>query len=229
MADNNKEKSEGFLKELAALCKKHFAAQPEKKFAKVKTKDGTEITYEGDMPMEGMPVFVIMPDGQQAPVPDGIVTLEDESQIEVLAGKIVAVKSKTPDAPATADMASKESVTAAEVKKIVESTIKEHYYAKADVDALVSGLNEKLTATEQAFAAAKTGNETLVQSLADMKASYEKLEERFKTHEQFASDVSKLLEEPQVPPNTPPKEFKKDEAGKEKLTREEWQKKYGVK
>lgn len=229
MAEITEEKKKALFDRFLAWAKAEFSAKPEeKKFAQVKTKDGSMIEYEGEMPMQGMPVMVITPDGQKAPAPDGIITLEDGTQIEVVAGNIVAVKPAMPEPePQTppnppAAMADDKITSAAEVKKLVESTIREHYYSKEDVEKLVA---EKTKEANDAITAFKKENETLTKELADAKAERAQVLEKFKSFEAFQAEVKKLLEEPQGPPVPKPQVPRGDEA-KRVLSREEFMKKY---
>lgn len=225
-----KDKAKGFFAEFGALVKKHFG-EAVKKFAQVKTKDGSMIEYEGEMPMEGMPVMVITPDGQKAPAPDGIITLEDGTQIEVVAGNIVAVKPAMPEPePQTppnppAAMADDKITSAAEVKKLVESTIREHYYSKEDVEKLVA---EKTKEANDAITAFKKENETLTKELADAKAERAQVLEKFKSFEAFQAEVKKLLEEPQEPVEKKETEFRTEKKDVPPQDRKAWQKRYNI-
>lgn len=227
-------KEKSFFAEFGDLVRKHYGAKPEeKKFAEAKAKDGSVLTYEGDMPMEGMPVFVVTPDGGQAPVPDGVVMMEDGSQIEVLAGKIVKVK--PADAPQeetkpAEQMQGKETLAEAAAKRIVESVVKETHYSKTEVDAKIAELKTEFAAIKTAAdeakaeaAAVKAENATLTAEVAGFKAQAQTLTEKFSKHETFAAEVQKLLVEPQeqkVPkPEVPDGQAKVP-------SRAEWQKRF---
>ena len=84
MADDKK--IETFFGGLKKLIVDHFGAQ---KFKETKLKDGTVIYYEGEMPVEGIEVWVIPSDGtENLPAPDGVHELEDGTKIEVYQGKL---------------------------------------------------------------------------------------------------------------------------------------------
>lgn len=222
-----KDKTKGFIADVVAAAKKHFST--EQKFAEAQAKDGSTVVYEGDTPAAGMAIMVKTPDGATAPAPDGIIEMADGSMITVMAGKIAEVKmpgvpEPCPEPPM--DM-NKNGMNPDQVKKLVESTIKEHYYSKEDVDSKLTDLENKNTALEQAFGSVKSENETLTKELATTKAELETMKSAFAKHEAFAKDIANLLETPQVKPETPKKQFNtQNEAAK--LSREEWQKKYGI-
>src|SRR3990167_4959790 len=89
------EKVEGFMSGFKKLLVETFGAK--QNFKEAKLKDGTVIYYEGDMPMEGLEVWVIPTDGsEKLPAPDGVHALEDGTQLEVVAGKITKVVGVEP-------------------------------------------------------------------------------------------------------------------------------------
>lgn len=237
---NSAERFQKFFSDITKSLKENFGkddpGKPDfQKFMNAVLKDGTKIYYDGEMPMEGMPLWVIPSDGgDPIPAPDAIHTLEDGSQIQTEKGVIVAVKpagapaaAADPNATVTPPAADMTGVPATEAvaKRVIESHIKEHVYTKQEADALVADAVKKAK-EEQAneIATLRSANETLTQEFAKLKTA-------FASHEAFASDMKKAIaelgEQPQVTPEKDKKEFKKEDKPAE--SREEWQKKYGIK
>lgn len=169
-------------------------------FMEAKLKDGTVIYYEGDMPMEGMDVWVIPSDGtEKLPAPDGVHVLEDGSQLEVVGGKIVKVapveEMAAPDSPAATL-----PETEAAAKRIVESTIKETVFSKEEVtseikkatDAFALQFEAHKKETTDSIAAMTSANEALTKELATAKAETETVKNQFS---KFSTDTLAILAE----------------------------------
>lgn len=190
-------KVETFMDKMKTLIVESFS---KKTFAEVKLKDGTVIAYDGDMPMEGMEVWVIPSDGtDKLPAPDGVLVLEDGSQIEVVAGKITKV------APAEAmktDAGTTQSIpeTEAAAKRIVESTIKETVFTKDEVTAKIKEVTDSFTAqfdahkkeSTDSITALTSANEALTKELATAKAETETVKNQFS---KFSTDTLEILKE----------------------------------
>lgn len=256
MADKAKEKTETFLSEFLALTKKHFGSAKEifktlkakdgqeykYQFADVKTKDGANISYDGDMPMEGMPIYVIPSDGSE-PVPpaDGVLLIEDGTEIEVKGGVITAVKLPAGAAPTPeGDMNTPKQISATEeaaIKKTIESTIKETVYSKQEVSDMLdkqkTEFEAQVKAVSEKFDAVTSANETLTKKLGEVSAKNAELETEVGKFKSFSTQLPELLKEygaePQVQ-ETEEEKKKKAEAFKSepkpKMTREEWQKRF---
>lgn len=196
--ENEKIKSlfNGFLKSV----KENFSEPVVKKFAESKLVDGTTITYEGDVPAIGVPVFVVDETGNQLPAPDGIHKLEDGSSIEVVGGVIAAIgdaEVEAPEAtPVPGAMAEPNAPVSpeAQAKRIIESIVKEQVFATAS----------EVTANAQAI-------EVLTAKVGELIAKIDGVNEKFAKHEKFAADitavVAEIAKEPQVEVKDEKKEF----------------------
>jgi hypothetical protein len=78
-------------RKIAQLIGKSFEA-----FGEYKTKEGTELRIDGEKFMEGIPVYVITPEGQ-LPVSDGEYELEMGQKIKVKAGLVTNVEEISTD------------------------------------------------------------------------------------------------------------------------------------
>ena len=177
-------KTEGFFSDFKELVKKHFSTEKEQKFATAKLKDGTMIYYDGETPMEGMPIFVL--DENQNPVPaaDGVLDLEDGSQIEVKGGVIAAIKpAETPTPEATQTVAPQMDdaapITGGQAKTIIESIVKESRFA-----------------SEEAVKANEAAIEVLTTKLGEVLAKMDEQTKTYEKHNAFFSDfLAKFKEE----------------------------------
>lgn len=256
MADPTKEKTEGFMTGLLALVKQHFAAPAKEifkmvklkdgrearyQFANVKTKDGAEIAYDGETPMEGMPIMVIPSDGTDPIAPaDGVLVFEDGTEVEVKGGVIVAVKPAAGAAPPpTGDMTTPTNVSATEAaaKKVIESTIKETVFSKQEVLELIdkqkTEFEVQVKSVSEKFDVAKSENGVLTKKISEVSADNTTLKTEVEKFKSFAEGIPKLLEEfgatPQVKETEAEKKAKAEAFASEKpkkLTDAEWRAKY---
>lgn len=202
MADKNKDNDkfkklyEGYNKVVAAIFGEH-------KFKEAKLKDGTTVTYDGDMPTDGMEIWVIPADGgENMPAPDGVHELEDGTQVEVVGGKIVKVKA----VEVMDDVKPSTSVpeTEAKAKRLIESVVKETVYSKQEVEeklkAIADGFEAYKADTEKTLSAFKSENETLTKALGEAKAEAATVKANFS---KFSTETLAMLKEfggePQVP------------------------------
>lgn len=247
---SEKNKSESFLSSLKGLIVEHFGKvekvtevklksikKNEEKFADVKASDGTTvISYDGDMPMVGMPIYVINPaDNTRLPMPDGVVELEDGTEIETVGGLIVAIEpaaAEPVEPPAAVPTSNPQMTEAPEqtAKRIIESIVKESHFeaaVKTAIDKAIVAVTESF-ATENKVLSDK--NEALVTELAEAKATVSTLVESFKKFESFSAKMLEQIEkfggEPQVKPEEKPKEFRNEKPEVKKLTDAEWKAKY---
>lgn len=236
MAEKKDEKVEGFMAGFKKLLTETFGAK--QNFKEAKLKDGTVIYYEGDMPVEGLEVWVIPTDGtDKLPAPDGVHTLEDGTQLEVVAGKITKVVAAAPmSTEAPTDTPTVVPATEAAAKRIVESTIKETVFTKEEVDAKINAVtdafNEKFEAhkkeTETTISTLTKANENLTKEVATSKAETEKFRNQLNT---FVADTTKLIGEygaqPEKAVEKKPAEFNKEKKPVETIDewREKWVKK----
>ena len=240
-------KTETFLKKFTSLVVEHFATD-KINFIDVKLKDGTMITYDGDMPMVGIPVFVLPSDGTDKIAPaDGVLEFEDGTKIEVKDGIIIAVM-PMEDAvgevvveesmhPKKDEMENKIPATEQSARRLIESNIKETIFTKDEVLAMFNSYKSKITKDINAITESNTAllsaNESLTNEIAKVSASNEMLVNEVKNISAFSKELPKLLAEfgatPQV---TATDEEKKVNAESfqstppSKLTDAEWKKKY---
>lgn len=191
------EKVEGFMSGFKKLLTETFGTK--QNFKEAKLTDGTIVAYEGDMPMEGMEIYVIPSDGsEKLPAPDGVHTLEDGTQIEVVAGKITKVVAAAP--MSTEKPSASVPETEAAAKRIVESTIKETVFTKDEVTKLVTDLKSDFSAqlesvkkeSTTAIETLTSANEALTKEVATAKAEAEKVKTQFSA---FATETAKLIQE----------------------------------
>ncbi len=228
--EKKNEKVDGFMAGFKKLLTETFGAK--QNFAEAKLKDGTVIYYEGDMPVEGLEVWVMPSDGsEKLPAPDGVHVMEDGTQLEVVAGKITKVVAAAPMSTETPTASVPETEAAA--KRIVESTIKETVFTKDEVTKLVTDLKAEFTAQFEAHKKESTtsietltsANEALTKEVATAKAEAEKVKTQFSA---FATETAKLIEEfggkPAVKPVAKTAEFNNDKP--KPMTMAEWKEKY---
>lgn len=218
MAEIKDEKVKGLFDGFLKLVKETFGTA--QKFADVKTKDGAMLRYEGDMPMEGMDIVLVPSDGTD-PIPpaDGVVTLEDGTQLEIVGGKIVKVA-----APEVMDAV---SPTEAAAKRVIESVVKETQYSREEVDAMFEAMKKE---TSESFTALRSENETLTKALATATANAEQVTKKF---DEFRAATEKLITEfgttPQVAVTETPAQFNNDKKNPVNLPIDEWRAKYALK
>ena len=240
-------KTETFLKKFTSLVVEHFATD-KINFIDVKLKDGTMITYDGDMPMVGIPVFVLTSDGtDKIAHADGVLEFEDGTKIEVKDGVIIAVMPMEEEVveevvevgmhPKKDEMENKIPATEQSARRLIESNIKETIFTKDEVLAMFSSYKSKITKDINAITESNTAllsaNESLTNEIAKVSASNEMLVNEVKNISAFSKELPKLLAEfgatPQV---TATDEEKKVNAESfqstppSKLTDAEWKKKY---
>jgi len=243
-----------FSNEKEAPKKVKFKTDNEKNktyFADAKLQDGTMITYDGDTPMVGMPIMVLPSDGTAPiPAPDGVMVVEDGSEIEVKNGVIVSVEpvedmsqenidQNTPPDPnkKNIQMDNKTPVTEQAAKRLIESHVKETVFSKTEVDEKLKAFTTEFETLKTEFAdlkkssdAIKSENETLVKEFGTIKAENVELRKSNETLSKFAKQIPTILEEagfkPQVQ-ETEEEKKKRLEAfqseTKPKMTRKEWQ------
>jgi len=235
-------KTETFLKKFTSLVVEHFATD-KINFIDVKLKDGTMVTYDGDMPMVGIPVFVLPSDGTDKIAPaDGVLEFEDGTKIEVKDGIIIAVM-PMEDAvgevvvPVEVAMENKIPATEQSARRLIESNIKETIFTKDEVLAMFksykSEISKDINAITESNTALLSANESLTNEIAKVSASNEMLVNEVKNISAFSKELPKLLAEfgatPQV---TATDEEKKviaesfQSTPPSKLTDAEWKKKY---
>ena len=157
----------------------------EQKFKDVKLNDGTTIvSYDGDMPAQGMPLFVVTPEGR-IPAPDGEHVTEDGTTIVVIGGLIAEVKEAeveteegaAPVAPAAVEQ------SAAAPKRVIKSQVEEHVFSLEieGVEPISVDFSSMFTAFNEKFAALEKEN-------TELKAEFAKAAE-------FKTEVIKLVSE----------------------------------
>lgn len=253
-----KEKDASFVKKLTDLVVDHFSTKKEifkeiktkdgillkYQFAEVKTKDGAIVTYDGDMPMVGMPVFIVPSDGSEPIAPaDGTLEIEDGSEIEVKGGVIVSVEPAEvviPTPQPTGAMGNISETEKAAIKSITQSTITETVFSKQEVDAKIKSITDDFEKMKSDFAEMKTANdalhsanESLTKEIGKVSSANEVLIKETEKLTSFSKQLPELLKEfgatPQV---TETEEEKQKRLGtfaseqKPKLTDTEWKAKY---
>lgn len=132
------------IPELVKQLKEKFSEKSEQKFMDAKLKDGTIVSYDGETPMPGMPFFVVDEAGNKLPAPDGEHELEDGTIIVVSGGMIAEVKPS--EAPAAEegmnDEGANKPMKEADVKKIVESIVKETVFSNQEYLDKISALEK---------------------------------------------------------------------------------------
>ncbi len=160
----------------------------EQKFKDVKLNDGTTIvSYDGDMPAQGMPLFVVTPEGR-IPAPDGEHVTEDGTTLVVIGGLIAEVKEAEVEEPAaegtpTETPASAPVESAAAPKRVIKSQVEEHVFSLEieGVEPISVDFSSMFTAFNEKFAALEKEN-------TELKAEFAKAAE-------FKTEVIKLVSE----------------------------------
>lgn len=159
----------------------------EQKFKDVKLNDGTTIvSYDGDMPAQGMPLFVVTPEGR-IPAPDGEHVTEDGTTIVVIGGLIAEVKEaevEEPEVEGAAPVAPAAPVeSAAAPKRVIKSQVEEHVFSLEieGVEPISVDFSSMFTAFNEKFAALEKEN-------TELKAEFAKAAE-------FKTEVIKLVSE----------------------------------
>ena len=160
----------------------------EQKFKDVKLNDGTTIvSYDGDMPAQGMPIFVVTPDGR-IPAPDGEHVTEDGTTLVVIGGLIAEVKEAEVEteegaAPTETPAAAPVEQSAAAPKRVIKSQVEEHVFSLEieGVEPISVDFSSMFTAFNEKFAALEKEN-------TELKAEFAKAAE-------FKTEVIKLVSE----------------------------------
>lgn len=159
----------------------------EQKFKDVKLNDGTTIvSYDGDMPAQGMPLFVVTPEGR-IPAPDGEHVTEDGTTIVVIGGLIAEVKEaevETEEGAAPVETPAAAPVeSAAAPKRVIKSQVEEHVFSLEieGVEPISVDFSSMFTAFNEKFAALEKEN-------TELKAEFAKAAE-------FKTEVIKLVSE----------------------------------
>lgn len=160
----------------------------EQKFKDVKLNDGTTIvSYDGDTPAQGMPLFVVTPEGR-IPAPDGEHVTEDGTTLVVIGGLIAEVKEAEVEEPAaegtpTETPASAPVESAAAPKRVIKSQVEEHVFSLEieGVEPISVDFSSMFTAFNEKFAALEKEN-------TELKAEFAKAAE-------FKTEVIKLVSE----------------------------------
>ena len=240
-------KTDTFLKKFTSLVVEHFS-NDKVNFIDVKLKDGTMITYDGDMPIVGIPVFVLPSDGTDKIAPaDGVLEFEDGTKIEVKEGIIIAVMPMEEEVveevvevgmhPKKDEMQNKIPATEQSARRLIESNIKETIFTKDEVLAMFSSYKSKITKDINAITESNTAllsaNESLTNEIAKVSASNEMLVNEVKNISAFSKELPKLLAEfgatPQVTSTDEEKKVNAESfqsTPQSKLTDAEWKKKY---
>jgi len=159
----------------------------EQKFKDVKLNDGTTIvSYDGDMPAQGMPLFVVTPEGR-IPAPDGEHVTEDGTTLVVIGGLIAEVKEaevETEEGAAPVETPAAAPVeSAAAPKRVIKSQVEEHVFSLEieGVEPISVDFSSMFTAFNEKFAALEKEN-------TELKAEFAKAAE-------FKTEVIKLVSE----------------------------------
>ena len=240
-------KTETFLKKFTSLVVEHFATD-KINFIDVKLKDGTMITYDGDMPMVGIAVFVLPSDGTDKIAPaDGVLEFEDGTKIEVKDGVIIAVMPMEEEVveevvevgmhPKKDEMENKIPATEQSARRLIESNIKETIFTKDEVLAMFNSYKSKITKDINAITESNTAllsaNESLTNEIAKVSASNEMLVNEVKNISAFSKELPKLLAEFGATPQVTSTDKEKKVIAESfqstplsKLSDAEWKKKY---
>jgi hypothetical protein len=159
----------------------------EQKFKDVKLNDdATIVSYDGDMPAQGMPLFVVTPEGR-IPAPDGEHVTEDGTTLVVIGGLIAEVKEAEVETPATegtpTETAAAPVESAAAPKRVIKSQVEEHVFSLEieGVEPISVDFSSMFTAFNEKFAALEKEN-------TELKAEFAKAAE-------FKTEVIKLVSE----------------------------------
>jgi hypothetical protein len=154
------------LKEAAIAFKEAMTPQ---KFGKSVLADGTQLEWEGEEPMVGMPAMAIAADGTSAPAPDGEYTLpENGTVITIEGGNIATVTpaaaASDPNAPANPaaneGMSEATPMTPAQAKEITERIEKVSKFME-DAEVRFSNMEKLISDQAEVIAAQKKENEDL--------------------------------------------------------------------
>jgi len=232
---------EGFFgnhKEIFKTVKLKDGKEIKYQFMDVMLKDGTKVSYDGETPMEGMPIYVIPSDGSEPIAPaDGVLVFEDGTEVEVKGGVIMTVKLPAgAPPPPTGEMGTLPATEAA-AKKIIESTIRETVFSKQEVSALLEKQKTEFEAivksVSEKFDAVKAENENLTKELGKISANHEMLIADTTKLTAFSKQLPELLKEFGAAPQTEETEEEKQKRlnafnteKREKITMQEWRKLY---
>lgn len=173
-------------------------------FTDVKTTDGMIISYDGDMPAQGMPLFIMTEQGR-LPAPDGEYELEDGSSIVSVGGLIAEVKPTEAEAPVAPDATATPDANApvppaqpqangsmdTKPKRVIKSQVEEHVFNafKDEVAAKFAELTEKFSKESE-----------------ELKAENKGLSEKLALSMEFNAKLSDVLKEISDAPSTTPTE-----------------------
>lgn len=212
----DKEKTESFFQKFKSLVVDHFSVEKELyktaktkdgkdvkwQFADVTLVDGTVVTYDGDMPMVGVPIYVIPSDGtDNLPAPDGVLTFEDGTEVEVVGGIITSVEAAepiAPVAPVTAPVGAMENLTPATeqaAKRLIESHVKETVFSKAEVTEMFASHKAEFETLKTELAAVLSANESLTIELGKVSAANELVKAETEKLTSFSKQLPELLAE----------------------------------
>jgi len=104
-------------RKIAQLIGKSFEA-----FGEYRTKEGTELRIEGEKFMEGIPVYVITPEGQ-LPVSDGEYELEMGQKIKVEAGLVTNVEEISKEGTPVDEISEDSNIDETELRKFDEAEL----------------------------------------------------------------------------------------------------------
>jgi hypothetical protein len=164
----------------------------EVKFKDMKLQDGTTIiSIDGDDLAIGVPVYVMTDEGR-LPAPDGELVLEDGTMLTVVDGLVAEVSTPEEEAPEGEVAAEPATVPTTETPAQADMSTKPKRVIKSQVE-------------EHVFNAFKEDSEN---KLAELKAEFEALKEKFAKSLEFNKEVFSIVEQIAEQPSTTATEAK---------------------
>jgi hypothetical protein len=201
--------------EAAAITKKAGKNWRDLKLGEVPIKDGSPMVYDGEELMQGMPVFVeTETEAGFEPYPDGVYTLEDGRNIEIVEGFVAKISEAAAEAETANPDQEQEKILTPEqeqaIKKITETHTKETIF-----EAVKKAKEDGKTEFEASVKA------EVEKQVEEIKKDYDtKLSEHNKTVDDLTKVVQSLLDVLKGSPADKPAEkvlteFQKEEKRKE--------------
>lgn len=165
------------------------------KFMDVKASDGTILSYDGETPMAGMPVFILDEAGQRLPAVTADYTLEDGSVLKIQDGVIMEVVATAPAEDMNKEQEKKNEMEANSTppaptqipKSVIESQVKEYRFQE-QIDELKTKLEDK----------------------TEVEAKFKSMTDKIEAQEKTIKGLIDLFEKFAALPSEPSKQEKKD-------------------
>lgn len=220
--DKTIEKIQAFVAGVKDLANKLKTPENQaSKFNEVKTADNANIlSYDGETPIAGVPIYVMDEAGQRLPAPTADYVLEDGSTLKVQDGVIMEVvagavteeqgaEGKVENTQATGSPAPTAQTAPPAPKAVVESIVKEYRFQeqldelKLTIEAkdkLITELTEKFTASAEAQSKSEDTIKqmfALVEKISELPASDSKVDnkDKFRKKDEGKTSLEKEIAE----------------------------------